>query len=388
MDRDLYTSDHEDFRRVVAEFIAREVTPNIMRWEAEKIIDRDAWLAAGRHGIIGLSAPEALGGGGGADYRFRSVVLEELAKAYATSLSFNFSLQDDIAIPYISEIGTAEQKSRWIPSLASGQLIAAIAMTEPNAGSDLRGVRTTGQRVDGGWLVNGAKTFITNGIQSDIVITVVRTDPDGGPHGFSLLVVERGMEGFSRGRKLDKVGLHGQDTAELFFDDVFVPEVNVLGEIGGGFGQLKRMLPLERLSIAVYAVSAAEAILSDTISYTTKRVAFGQRIADFQNTRFQLAEMRTELTIARVFVDHAIMAQNIGKFTDVDAAQAKWWTTDLQNRVVDRCLQLHGGYGFMTEYPVGRAYQDARVQKIAGGSNEIMKHIIGRSLVGTGGDII
>jgi alkylation response protein AidB-like acyl-CoA dehydrogenase len=388
MDRDLYTSDHEDFRRVVAEFVAREVTPNIMRWEAERIVDRDVWLAAGKHGIIGLSAPEALGGAGGADYRFRSVVLEELAKVYATSLSFNFSLQDDIAIPYISEIGTAEQKARWIPSLASGRLIAAIAMTEPNTGSDLRGVRTAGRRVDGGWLVDGAKTFITNGIQADIVITVVRTHPDGGSHGFSLLVVDRDMKGFSRGRKLDKVGLHGQDTAELFFENVFVPDANVLGEIGGGFGQLKRMLPLERLSISVQAVSAAEAIFSETVAYATQRVAFGRRIVDFQNTRFQLAEMKTELAIARVFIDHAITAQNAGRFTDIDAAQAKWWTTDLQNRVIDRCLQLHGGYGFMTEYPVARAYQDARVQKIVGGSNEIMKHIIGRSLAGTRGETI
>jgi alkylation response protein AidB-like acyl-CoA dehydrogenase len=300
MDRDLYTTDHEAFRRTVAEFIAREVTPNLKRWDEERIVDRDVWLAAGEHGVIGLSAPEELGGGGGKDYRFRSVVIEELAKVYATSLSFNFALQDDIAIPYISAIGTSEQKARWIPGLASGESIAAIAMTEPNTGSDLRGVRTAGRRVDGGWIVNGAKTFITNGIQSDLVITVVRTDPEGGSRGFSLLVVERDMAGFSRGRKLDKVGLHAQDTAELFFDDVFVPDGNVLGEIGGGFRQLTEMLPLERLSIAVEAVSAAEVILSDTISYTTQRVAFGQRIADFQNTRFQLAEMKTELAIARV----------------------------------------------------------------------------------------
>ncbi|MDQ6522919.1 acyl-CoA dehydrogenase family protein [Nocardioides sp. LHD-245] len=382
MRRELYDADHEAFRSVVAEFVEREVTPHLARWDEQRLIDRETWLAAGRQGILGLAAPEEYGGGGGTDYRFRAVLLEELAKVHATSLASSFSLQDDIAIPYIREIGTDEQKRRWLPAMAAGELIGAIAMTEPGTGSDLKGIRTAARQVPGGWVVNGAKTFITNGIQSDLVITVARTDPDGGAAGFSLLVVERDMPGFSRGRKLDKVGLHAQDTAELVYEDVFVPDENVLGRIGGGFGQLREMLPLERLSIAVHALAVSEAILADTIGYVRDRHAFGQRLADFQNTQFELAEMQTEVSIGRVFVDRAILALNAGELTEVDAAMAKWWGADLQNRVVDRCLQLHGGYGFMLEYPVGRAYQDARIQRIFGGANEIMKQIIGRSIVG------
>lgn len=266
--------------------------------------------------------------------------------------------------------------------MVAGELIGAIAMTEPGTGSDLQGIKTSARQVEGGWVINGAKTFITNGINSDLVITVARTDPAGGPRAFTLFVVEREMEGFTRGRKLKKVGLHAQDTAELVYEDVFVPNTNVLGEIGGGFGQLKNMLPLERLSIAAHAVAVAEAVLADTITYTKDRKAFGQRIADFQNTQFELAEMQTIVNVARVYVDQAILSYNANELTDVDAAQAKWWTSDLQNDVIDRCLQLHGGYGFMLEYPVGRAYQDARIQPIFGGANEIMKLIIGRKIVG------
>ncbi|XVQ16278.1 acyl-CoA dehydrogenase family protein [Spirillospora sp. CA-255316] len=383
MRRKLYDTDHESFRTdVVAEFVDREVTPHLERWDEECLIDRQTWLAAGKQGIIGLAAPEEYGGGGGTDYRFRAVLLEELARVHAASLASSFSLQDDIAIPYVREIGTAEQKQRWLPGMAAGEIIGAIAMTEPGTGSDLKGVRTSAKQVAGGWVVNGAKTFITNGIHSDLVITVARTDPDGGSAGFSLLVVERDMPGFSRGRKLKKVGLHAQDTAELFYEDVFVPDENVLGEIGGGFGQLQAMLPLERLSIAVQALAVSEAILAETVTYVRERHAFGQRLADFQNTQFELAEMQTEVSIGRGFVDQAILALNAGELTGVDAAMAKWWGTDLQNRVIDRCLQLHGGYGFMLEYPVGRAYQDARIQQIFGGANEIMKQIIGRSIVG------
>ncbi|MFT4287948.1 acyl-CoA dehydrogenase family protein [Nocardioides sp.] len=382
MRRELYDADHESFRTVVAEFVDREVTPNLERWDEQRLIDRETWLAAGKQGLIGLAAPEEFGGGGGADYRFRAVLLEELARVHATSLASSFSLQDDIAIPYIREIGTAEQQRRWLPRMAAGELIGAIAMTEPGTGSDLKGIRTSAKQVSGGWVVNGAKTFITNGIHSDLVITVARTDPEGGSGGFSLLVVERDMPGFSRGRKLKKVGLHAQDTAELVYEDVFVPDENVLGEIGGGFGQLRAMLPLERLSIAVHALAVSEAILAETIDYVRDRHAFGQRVADFQNTQFELAEMQTEVSISRVFVDRAILALNAGELTEVDAAMAKWWGADLQNRVIDRCLQLHGGYGFMLEYPVGRAYQDARIQRIFGGANEIMKQIIGRSIVG------
>ncbi|SNR81227.1 acyl-CoA dehydrogenase family protein [Blastococcus mobilis] len=379
MKRDLYTADHEAFRQVVREFVAREVTPNLERWDQQRLIDRDVWLAAGKQGILGLTAPEHLGGAGG-DYRFRMVVHEELGKAFASSLASSFSLQDDILIPYVVELGTEQQQQRWLPPMIAGELIMAVAMTEPGTGSDLQGIRTSAAKVDGGWVVNGAKTFITSGIQSDVVITVCRTDPGGGPRGFTLLAVERDFAGFTRGRKLDKVGLDAQDTAELFFENVFVPDANVLGEVGGGFAQLKRMLPLERLSIAAWAVGLASAVLADTVEYTKARTAFGQPIIDFQNTRFELAEMTTELNVTRSFIDRAIEAHNAGELSDVDAAQAKWWAAEMQNRVVDRCVQLHGGYGFMLEYPVGRAYRDSRVQKIFGGTNEIMKHIIGRSI--------
>lgn len=382
MKRNLYTADHESFRESVAQFVAREVVPNLERWEADRLIDRDVWLAAGKQGLIGLFAPEEFGGAGVHDYRFRSVVLEELAKVFATSLASSFSLQDDIAIPYVTSLGNDEQKARWIPQMVAGEIIGAIAMTEPGTGSDLQGIRTAGVEVDGGWIVNGAKTFITNGIQSDLVITVVRTDPAGGSSGFSLLAVERGMEGFTRGRKLDKVGLHAQDTAELFFQDVFVPDENVLGTIGGGFKQLMSHLPLERLSIAAHAIAVSDAVLADTLTYTNERFAFGQPIADFQNTRFELADLATEADVTRAFVDKAILAFGDNDLSAIDAAKAKLWASEMQNRLIDRCLQLHGGYGFMMEYPVARAFQDARIQRIFGGTSEIMRHIIGRDLVG------
>ena len=382
MKRNLYTADHESFRESVAQFVAREVVPNLERWEADRLIDRDVWLAAGKQGLIGLFAPEEFGGAGVHDYRFRNVVLEELAKVFATSLASSFSLQDDIAIPYVTSLGDDEQKARWIPKMVAGEIIGAIAMTEPGTGSDLQGIRTSGVKVDSGWIVNGAKTFITNGIQSDLVITVVRTDPAGGSSGFSLLVVERCMKGFSRGRKLDKVGLHAQDTAELFFQDVFVPDENVLGTIGGGFKQLMSHLPLERLSIAAHAIAVSDAVLADTLTYTNERVAFGQPIADFQNTRFELADLATEADVTRAFVDKAILAFGDNDLSAIDAAKAKLWASEMQNRLIDRCLQLHGGYGFMMEYPVARAFQDARIQRIFGGTSEIMRHIIGRDLVG------
>ncbi|MFJ9543963.1 acyl-CoA dehydrogenase family protein [Streptomyces sp. NPDC101225] len=384
MKRGLYGPDHEAFRETVREFVAREVIPHVDRWESQRLIDRDVWLTAGKQGIIGLSSPQQYGGGGIGDYRFRAVVLEELARANTASLASSFSLQDDIVMPYIISLGTDEQRRRWLPGMNAGELIGAIAMTEPGTGSDLRGIRTTATKVAGGWRVTGTKTFITSGLQSDLVITVVRTDPDPNSRStaLSLLVVERGMEGFTRGRKLDKVGQWAQDTAELFFEDVFVPDHNVLGEVGDGLGQLMSHLPLERLSIAAQAVAFADAIFKGTVEYTRQREAFGRPVADFQNTRFVLAEMATELDVTRAFVDKAILAYNEGVLTAVDAAKAKWWATDVQNRAVDRCLQLHGGYGYMMEYPVARAFQDARVQKIYGGTNEIMKHVIGRDLTG------
>jgi alkylation response protein AidB-like acyl-CoA dehydrogenase len=378
MDRGLYTEEHEVFRQAVQQFVAREVTPKLTQWDEDRIIGRDTWLAAGRQGLLGLGAPVEYGGGGVTDYRFRNVIQEELAKACAGALVSSFALQDDILLPYFVSLGTDEQKLRWLPGLCRGELIAAIAMTEPGTGSDLRGIRTTAREVDGGWRLDGAKTFITSGIQADLVVVVARTSDDA----FSLLVVEAGTEGFSRGRKLDKIGLAAQDTAELFFDDVFVPDANLLGVAGAGLKQLMIHLPMERLSIACSAIAAADAALSWALTYVQDRTAFGQPIADFQNTRFVLAEVSTELDVTRAYLDRAVLAVNAGELSATEAAKAKWWATDVQNRAIDRLLQLFGGYGYMREYPIARAFVDARVQRIYGGTNEIMKHIIGRELVG------
>lgn len=383
MKRRLYSADHESFRQSVRAFVEREVVGNVERWDEQRLVDRETYRIAGRQGILGLTAPEEFGGAGQErDYRYRNIVHEELARVFATGLSSCFALHDDIVVPYYAALGTPEQKDRWLAKLASGELIAAIAMTEPGTGSDLQGIKTTGKKVDGGWLVNGSKTFISSGQQADLVVVVARTDPDGGSRAFSLLVVEAGMEGFQRGRKLAKVGMHSQDTSELSFEDVFVPDANVLGEIGGGFGQLVTQLPLERLSLGAQAIAIADGIFATTLDYVQERHAFGQPIADFQNTRFELAAMAAELDVTRAFIDQCIVAHSEGDLTTVDAAKAKLWATETQVRVVDRCVQLHGGYGYMLEYPVGRAYQDSRVQRIHGGTSEIMKEIIGRDLVG------
>jgi long-chain-acyl-CoA dehydrogenase len=380
--RNFYEPDHEAFREVVQAFVKREVIPNAERWEQERSVDRQTWLAAGKQAIIGLSVPEEYGGGGTDDFRYRCVVSEELAKVCATSLSSGFGLQDDIAIPYLVDLGTPEQKARWLPPMAAGEWIGAIAMTEPGAGSDLQGIRTTATRDGDHWLLNGAKTFITNGINSDLVIVVARTDPDAGSRGISLLVVERDMPGFTRGRKLDKIGLHAQDTAELFFDDVRVPAANLLGNEGGGFVHLMERLPRERMSIAIMALASLRAALDWTVSYTTQRTAFGQPVAAFQNTGFELATAVTEVDVLEAYLDKAVLELNAGTLTAVDAAKAKLWATDVQHRVLDRCLQLFGGYGFMAEYPIARAYSDARVQTIYGGTSEIMKTIIARDVTG------
>lgn len=379
----LFTEDHAAYRELVREFVAREVQPHMGRWDAERLIDRDVWLAAGKHGIIGLSIPEEFGGGGQPDYRYPCVVIEELANIGAASLISSFSLQDNIVVPYIKDLGTEEQKQRWLPGMASGVLIGAIAMTEPGAGSDLQGIRTTAVRDGDQWILNGQKTFITSGINADLVVVVARTDPDAGSRGLSLLVVESGAAGFSRGRKLDKVGLHAQDTAELYFENVRVSDANLLGAEGRGFVHLMERLPLERLSIATSAIAGAQAIYAETKKYCFERTAFGRPIGDFQNTRFVLAELATELDVTRAYHDAAVLALNAGELTGVDAAKAKWWTTELQKRVVDRCLQLYGGYGYMLEYPVARAFVDSRIQTIYGGTTEIMKEIIGRDIAGS-----
>lgn len=382
MRRRLFEADHEDFRKSVRAFVDREVVGEIDTWETHGLTGREVWRSAGRQGILGLSVPEPYGGAGQLrDYRYRVIVQEELARVGATSLSLGFTLQDDIAAPYLVELGSEAQKRRWLPPMASGEIIGAIAMTEPGTGSDLRGIRTEARRVSDGWVVNGAKTFITNGIQADLVIVVVRTDPAGGSNGFTLMLVERAMAGFERGRQLAKVGLHGQDTAELSFTDVHVPDTHVLGEVGGGFHQLVHHLPLERLAIAAMCVAGARSALDATVEYTRQRTAFGQAIADFQNTRFELASVLTDIDLCQSFVDAAVRAWNDGELTVVDAAKAKLAASEVQHRVVDRCLQLFGGYGYMLEYPIARMYLDSRAHRIFGGTNEIMRQIIGTDLL-------
>ncbi len=380
MRRTLFTEDHEAYRDSVREFIAREVSPHYDDWEENRLVDRSAWLAAGKMGIVGLAVPEQYGGSGELDYRYRYIVAEEIARSATTSFGAGLGLQDDIVIPYIADLGTDEQKQRWLPGMAAGEIICAIAMTEPGTGSDLQGIKTTAVRDGDDWILNGQKTFITSGIHADIVIVAARTDPSAGSRGFSLLVVERGMEGFTRGRKLHKVGLAGQDTAELSFENVRVPASNLLGTEGGGLIHLMERLPRERLSIAVSAICVARAAYEWTKAYAFDRSAFGKPIGDFQNTRFALAEMLTEIDVTQAYVDNAVLAINDGELSAVEAAQAKWWASELQKRVVDRCVQLHGGFGYMMEYPIGRAYVDSRIQTIYGGTTEIMKEIIGRDI--------
>ena len=380
MRRTLFTADHEAYRETVREFIAREITPHYDSWEEARLVDRSAWLAAGKMGIVGLAVPEQYGGSGELDYRYRYVVAEEIARTGTTSFGAGLGLQDDIVIPYIADLGTDEQKARWLPGMAAGELICAIAMTEPGTGSDLQGIKTSAVRDGDDWILNGQKTFITSGIHADIVIVAARTDRKAGSRGFSLLVVERGMDGFTRGRKLHKVGLAGQDTAELSFDNVRVPASNLLGEESGGLIHLMERLPRERLSIAASAISSARAAYEWTKDYAFDRTAFGKPIGDFQNTRFALAEMLTEIDVTQAYVDNAVLAINDDQLSAVEAAQAKWWASELQKRVVDRCVQLHGGYGYMMEYPIARAYVDSRIQTIYGGTTEIMKEIIGRDI--------
>jgi alkylation response protein AidB-like acyl-CoA dehydrogenase len=338
------------------------------------------FAAAGANGFVGMAVPEEYGGGGVDDFRFNVVIGEETARAGATGFGLGLGLHNDIVLPYFLSFTTDEQKARWLPGIASGELITAVAMTEPGMGSDLASLRTTARRDGDVYVVDGSKTFITNGINADLVVTAVKTDPAQRHRGTSLLVLERGMPGFERGRNLDKIGQHSQDTAELFFTGVRVPVGNLLGEEGQGFAYLVTKLPQERLSIAVAAVASARAALGWTLEYVKQRTAFGQPIGSFQNTKFRLAEIATEVDVAQHYVDACVRALDAGELTPEDAAKAKWWTTELQGRVVDACVQLHGGYGYMTEYPIARAYLDARVTRIYGGTTEIMKEIVGRSL--------
>jgi alkylation response protein AidB-like acyl-CoA dehydrogenase len=379
MERTLYESDHQAFRDSARAFMERHVVPRHADWEKAGIVDRDVWVEAGKQGLLGTDVPEEYGGGGVRDFRYNAVLDEEIIRVGATGLGFG--LHNDVVAPYLLELTTDEQRQRWLPGFCSGEIITAIAMSEPAAGSDLQGVRTYARRDGADYVLSGSKTFITNGINADLVIVVAKTDPDAeGARGISLLAVERGMAGFERGRNLDKIGLKAQDTAELFFDAVRVPAANLIGEENQGFVHLMERLPQERLSIAVAAVAACERMLEITLEYARTREAFGRPIGRFQHNRFTLAELATETSIARTFLDECIRQLNARTLTVADAAMAKWWTTDLQNKVADMCLQLHGGYGYMTEYPISRAWLDSRVQSIYGGTNEIMKEIVGRTL--------
>jgi long-chain-acyl-CoA dehydrogenase len=393
MERGLFDEDHEAYRKTVRAFLDREVVPGYPTWEEQGLIPREVWRVAGRQGIIGLSAPEELGGAGESDYRYRVVVAEEIAAVAATSLGAGLGVQDDIVLPYLLDLGTEEQRRRWVPGLAAGELIGAIAMTEPDAGSDLRGIRTRAVPDGDGWVLSGQKTFISNGVHADVAVVAARigaadgSEGPGGPGGpggggFGLFVVERGDPGFRRGRKLAKVGLRAQDTAELFFDDVPLPAGRLLGTPGRGLAHLMERLPLERLSVAVQALASATAVHRTTVRHCFSRRAFGRPIGDFQHIRFVLAETATELDVTRAYVDRAVLALNDGALGAVDAAKAKWWATELHKRVVDACVQLHGGMGYMLEHPVARAFVDSRVQTVYAGTTEIMKEIIGRDLAG------
>ncbi len=375
MRRTIFEPEHEAFRELARTFLAKEVVPHHERWEAAGVVDREVWLAAGKAGLLGYFVDEEYGGGGVKDRRYSAVFTEEAARAGASGPAFG--LHNDIIGPYLTDLTDDEQKRRWLPGFCSGEIITAIAMTEPGAGSDRQGIRTTAVRDGDHFVLNGQKTFISNGILADLVIVVARTDPEAGHRGISLLVVERGMDGFDRGRNLEKIGQKAQDTAELFFADVRVPVANLLGAEGAGFLHLMRNLPAERLSIACAAMAAAEKVFELTLAYCKERQAFGRPIGSFQHNRFVLAEMATELELGRTFVDRCVVEPDL---TAETAAMAKWWCTELQKRVVDRCLQLHGGYGYMLEYPVAKAYLDSRISTIYGGTTEIMKEVIGRSL--------
>ncbi len=375
--RTLFSPEHETFRDSVRRFMETEVKPNDEKWQEQGYADRDVWKKAGANGFLCSSMPEEYGGSG-ADKLYSIILIEEQARANNSTLGFG--LHSEIVAPYLNRYGNEVLKKKYLPKMAAGEQIGAIAMSEPGAGSDLQSVKTTAIRKGDKYIVNGSKTFITNGFNSDLVIVVAKTDPTQGAKGTSLVVVDTSMKGFTKGRRLKKMGLKGQDTAELFFDNVEVPAENLLGQEGNGFVYLMQELPWERMQIAIGAVSKTEAAIEWTKDYVRERKAFGKLVAGFQNTRFKLAECTTETQIARVFVDKCIELLLVGQLDAATAAMAKYWVSDLECKVIDECLQLHGGYGFMWEFPISRAYVDARVQRIYGGTNEIMKEVISRSI--------
>ena len=380
MRRTLYEPEHEDVRALVREFVDRHVRPRHQEFLAAKAFPRDLWIEAGKQGLLGLQIPDEYGGGGVVeDYRFTAAAAEELS-AFSAALSSCFGIHADVVPPYLVDLGTPEQKQRWLPGMTTGEIWTAIGMTEPGGGTDLKALKTTAVRDGDVYVVNGSKTFITNGYSADLVVAAVRTDPAKGARGISLLAVETGMAGFSRGRKLDKVGQDESDTAELFFNDVRVPVANRIGDEGQGFIAMMERLPQERIGAAVSNLAHARSILSETIEYTKQRQAFGQPIGSFQHNKFLLAELVTKVEVAQAYIDAGVLAHCRRELSAVDAAKAKWWSSQVQNDVLDACVQLHGGYGYMNEYRVARAWRDARVTKIWAGSNEIMKELIGRDL--------
>jgi long-chain-acyl-CoA dehydrogenase len=388
-DRLAYTDEHRAFRQAVRRYVRERVAPQQDAWEAAGQLPRDFFTGAGAQGMLGFSVPERYGGPGLADYRYNAIVIEELARVGAAACAIGLSLQNDVVLPYLTDLTNDEQKARWLPGVVTGETILGIAMTEPGAGSDLAGIRTRARRDGADYVIDGAKTFISNGQNADLLVLATRTEPlpdSAGAagrnrrSGLTLFVVDAATPGFRRGRNLAKMGLRAQDTSELQFDRMRVSAAGRLGEEGAGFGQLVHNLPQERLSLAIGAVGAAEGVLAYTVDYVKQRTAFGQPLAAFQNTRFVLAELATELDIARTYLNDCIAAHVDGRLTAARAARLKWWTTELQVKVADRCLQLHGGYGYMREYPISRAFVDARVQTIYGGTTEIMKTIVARDL--------
>ncbi|MCX2715887.1 acyl-CoA dehydrogenase family protein [Mycolicibacterium sp. J2] len=379
MKRTLFDADHEAFRESAREFVTRTLEPNEEKMIEQRFVDRDSWLEAGRNGFLGLEVPEEYGGSGAEDYRFNAIFNEELARSSAAVASA-FSIQFDIVAPYLVKLSTEEQRQKYLPRFCSGELITAIAMTEPSGGSDLAALKTTAVRDGDDYVINGSKTFITNGTQADLIIVATRTSPEKKARGITLFAVEATDEGFSRGRKLDKVGQPEADTAELFFEDLRVPSSRMIGELDSGFIHMMQLLPQERISGAVQNLAHARRTLDDTITYTKERKAFGQQIGSLQYNKFLLAELITKLDVAQAFIDNCVLAHTRGELSAIDAAKAKWWSSQVQNEVLDHCVQLHGGYGYMNEYRVARAWKDARVTKIWAGSNEIMKELIGRDL--------
>ncbi len=380
MKRELYDETHEDFRAAFRSFVAAQIVPHHDRWEAAGKVDKEMFLAAGEAGFLGMAVPEEHGGLGQNDFRFNAIIGEELQRAGVIGSGMCITLHNDVMLPYLLDYTTPEQRARWLPGTVTGEIMTAISMTEPGAGSDLAAIRATARREGDDWVVNGSKTFVTNGINADLVLVVVKTDPALRHRGISLIAVADGTPGFARGGHLDKIGLRSQDTAELFFDECRVPADNLVGGEGEGFRILMENLAQERLGLCVSAISAARAALRHTVDYCAQREAFGTRVLDFQNSRFRLAELGAKLDATQVFVDHLITLHDRGELSGEDAAKGKLLTTSLQQEIVREGLQLHGGYGFMREYPIARMYLDAPIQSIFGGTNEIMREIVGRQL--------